>query len=139
MLSLIVGLLGYWMGPEMFGASLINAVESINILYWIFAGILSIFGLVIIFMGTVGGGAGGADVGGKLGAVLGSVLGASASVLLMIVAFAKIVIMIMLTDYLAGSIDPTMADLDGLSTSQVIAFVVVLILPFTGRVSSSKK
>ena len=139
MLSLIVGLLGYWMGPEMFGASLINAVESINILYWILGSILGVLGLVVVFMGTLGGGVGGADVGGKIGAVLGSVLGAGASVLLMTLAFIKIILMIYLTDYLAGSIDPSMSNLDGLTTTQVIAFVIVLVLPFTGGNSSSSK
>lgn len=137
MLSLIVGLLGYWMGPEAFGASLINAVESIEILFWIIGVIVGIIMLFVSGILTIGGAAGGHDMGGKGGAILGAIAGGGASMLLMVFALLKVGIMIWLTQYLAGSIDPAMANLDGLTTTQIIAFVVIIILPFTGGSSSS--
>lgn len=137
MLSLIIGLLGYWMGPETFGGSLINAVESIEILYWVLGVIVGILMIFVSGLLTIGGAAGGHDMAGKGGAILGAIAGGGASMLLMVFALLKVGIMIWLTQYLAGSIDPAMTDLDGLTTTQIIAFVVVLVLPFTGGNSSS--
>ena len=138
MLSFIVGLICYWTGPDLFGGSLINAVDGVNTLYWILA---IIGGTLMIFISgafALGGGAVGHEAGGKMGAVLGSIVGGGASLLLMVFALLKVGIMIWLTAYLTDTIDPNIANLDGLTTSQVIAFVIVLIIPFTGRGSASK-
>lgn len=139
MLSLLIGLLGYWMGPEGFGFGLINAVESINTLYWIIGVIVGIIMAILAIVMIAGGGAMGAGTNTHLGTALGMLAGGLGSALLIVVAFVKIALMIVLTDYLAGSLDPLMTNLDGLTNTQIIAFVVVLVLPFTGGNSSSSK
>lgn len=136
MLSLIVGLLGYWMGPDAFGASLINAAESIEILFWIIGVVLGIFLLMVSgVLGIIGVGAG-FNAAGKVGAVAGGLVGAGASLLLLMVGMGKVVIMILLCQYIAGSIDPNMVNFDSLGNSQIIAFIVILVLPFLGNTSN---
>ena len=133
MLILIVGLLGYWMGPDSFSGSLINAFESIEILFWAIGAIISVIMLAInLGLGAILS----KGLQGKTSIISGSIGVLSLSLLATAIMFIKVAIMILLCQYMAGSITPEVMSFNDLSNNQIIAGIAIFVLPFIGNLTS---
>lgn len=126
MIGLIIGILGYiFSGSEVFGASMLVAVNWINTFYWILVVIVGAIGLLITFMGTAGGASLGSSGRGMAGGALG---GFMVGGLMAAIVMAKTVIVLLLSYYLLDTIDPDIQGFSEFTTNQGLALGAMVIL-----------
>ena len=140
MVGLIIAVIAFLVASTgYFGGDVIYALDVVENWYY-FIGVIIAIIAIMVMIGFTGGGAAmgaGASNGHALGALGGAVAGYTAGGFIAVLMLAKIGIQIWLVTWLMGSIDPVAVDLDGLTTKQMLALAVLVVLAFVGGGSSS--
>lgn len=142
MIGLIITLISFFVaGTGFFGGDVIYALDVLENWYYFIATIIALIAFAVM-LGATGGGAAmgaGATNGSALGSLGGALAGYTVGGFFAVLMLAKIGIQIWLVTWLMGSIDPQAVDFDALTTKQMLAMVVLLVLAFVGGSSSSSK
>ena len=142
MIGLIIALISFFIaGTGYFGGDVVYALDVVENWYW-FIGVIIAILAILVMIGFTGGGAAmgaGATNGNALGGLGGALAGYAFGGLIAVAMLAKIGIQIWLVTWLMGSIDPVAPNFDALTTKQVIALAVLLVLSLINPSSSSSK
>lgn len=131
MIGIAIGVIAYlFASTGTFGGDLIYAVDVAENWYWVVLVLASIFAIIVFLVITGMGAAAGADVAGTVGGFTGMAVGGLLGVISAVAMLAKTIIMLVLLNWLMGSIDPAAVNFDALTTKQVIGLVAVAILAF---------
>jgi hypothetical protein len=140
MIGLIIVLIAYFIAATgFFGGDVIYALDVLENWYYFIATIIGIIA-VLVMIGFTGGGAAlgsSATNGNALAGLGGALAGYTTGGILAVLMMAKIAVQIWLVTWLMGSVDPVAVDFDALTTKQMLAMVVLLVLAFIGGSSSS--
>jgi hypothetical protein len=140
MIGLIIVIISFFVASTgFFGGDVIYALDVLENWYYFIGAIIALFAIAIM-IGFTGGGAAmgaGATNGNALGGLGGALAGYTAGGLIAVLMLAKIGIQIWLVTWLMGSIDPAAVGFDALTTKQMLAMAVLLVLAFVGGNSSS--
>lgn len=140
MVGLIIAVIAFIVASTgFFGGDLIYALDVVENWYWFIAVIIGLIAITVM-IGFTGGGAtmgAGATNGHVIGGLGGALAGYATGGLVSVMLLAKIAIQLWLVTWLMGSIDPVGVDFDALTTKQLVALAVLIVLAFTGGVSSS--
>jgi len=140
MIGLIITLIAFFVaGTGFFGGDVIYALDVLENWYYFVGAIIALLAIAVMFGMTVGGASFGSGNRSVLGGIGGALAGYTAGGFIAILMLAKIAIQIWLVTWLIGSIDPQAVDLDMITTKQLVAMAVLLVLAFAGGSSSSSK
>lgn len=142
MIGLAIGVIAYLIASTgTFGGDLIYAIDVAENWYCVVLVLASILAIIVFLMVTGMGAAAGADAAGTVGGFTGMAVGGLLGVISAVAMLAKTIIMLVILNWLMGSIDPTATNFDALTTKQVIGMITVAILaflPVRASASSSK-
>ena len=131
MIGVAIGVIAYlFASTGTFGGDLIYAVDAAENWYWVVLVLASIFAIIVILAITGMGVATGMAVVGTVGGFTGMAVGGLLGVISAFAMLAKTIIMLVILNWLMGSVDPAAVNFDALTTKQVIGLVVVAILAF---------
>ena len=131
MIGIAIGVIAYlFASTGTFGGDLIYAVDVAENWYWVVLVLASIFAIIVFLAITGMGVATGAVVANTVGGFTGMAVGGLMGVISAFVMLAKPIIMLVILNWLMGSIDPTAVNFDALTTKQAIGLVAVAILAF---------
>ena len=131
MIGVAIGVFAYlFASTGTFGGDLIYAVDAAENWYWVVLVLASIFAIIVFLAITGMGVATGAVVANTVGGFTGMAVGGLLGVISAFVMLAKTIIMLVILNWLMGSVDPAAVNFDALTTKQVIGLVVVAILAF---------
>lgn len=140
MIGLIIVLISYFVAATgFFGGDVIYALDVLENWYYFIATIIGIIA-VLVMIGFTGAGAmigSGSTNGNALAGLGGALAGYTTGGFLAVLMLGKIALQIWLVTWLMGSIDPVAVDFDALTTKQMLAMVVLLVLAFIGDSYSS--
>ncbi len=138
MIGFAIGIVAYlFASTGAFGGDLVYAIDVAENWYWIVLVIASIFALIVFAAMTGMGAVMGADVAGKVGGFTGMAAGGMLGAISAFAMLAKTIIMLVIMNWLMGSIDPAAANFDALNTKQVVGLVALAILAFLPRIKGS--
>ncbi len=133
MIGLLLGLIAYFMfASGLFGAEVIYSLGVMESWYYFVLWVVGFIAVVVGGIFLLGGTAAGASA-GKAGGVLGFIAGGSLGALVAARIVIVTVIQLAIVNWLMGGIDPTIIDMDGLTSKQFVAFAVLVIIPFITR------
>lgn len=131
MIGIAIGVIAYLLASTgSFGGDLVYAIDVTENWYWIVLVLASIFAIIVFLLITGMGAAAGADVAGTIGGFTGMAVGGLLGVISAFAMLAKTIIILVILNWLMGSIDPAAANFDALTTKQVIGLVAIALLAF---------
>lgn len=135
MIGLIIAIVAFFVASTGFlGGDIIYALDVLENWYYIIGVLIVFIASAVMFGFTATGARWGAKSGHghPLSTLAGAMVGYSFGGLMAVLILAKIAIQIWLVTWLIGNIDPTAVDFDGLTSKQLIAMIILLLLTFIG-------
>lgn len=139
MIAILLGLIGFFVSSgDTLGSNLINALEWMNIWFWIIA-IMTCFIYAIIFFTTTSSILGKHTLTNNItGRTISAFFGLGASSIFVAVMSLRIGILIWLSNYLINDINPSITSLNLLSDKQIVASSIILFILVILRIKFSK-
>lgn len=138
MIGLAIGVVAFLVASTGYvGGDLIYAIDVAENWYWIVLMIASIFALIVFAAMTGMGAVMGVDVAGKVGGFTGMAAGGMLGAISAFAMLAKTICILVIMNWLMGSIDPHAVNYDALTTKHVVGLVAILVLALLPRIRGS--
>lgn len=131
MIGLIIGLLTYMVFADtgFFGGDIIYALDVMENWYWIIFFIFAIIAAIVFFGTTFAGAISGDEITkSKSGILGGTVVGALFGGFMSLILMLRVSLQLLIIYWLMGSIEPTAANFDAITTKETIGLVTLIIL-----------